>query len=118
MAGQGKGADMTPKQWEEAINNLRDPLPMEPELWAAGCDLDTAHFVARQLRKQGYYLVRSEDIGWDQINAFKKEIRKGQYIHEDAGGYFVRAIMAMFGKKPDEIICYRSAISVLLGSIE
>lgn len=30
---------------------------MVPELWAAGCDLDTARFVARQLAQEGYSLV-------------------------------------------------------------
>lgn len=54
--------------WAKAIKEQREPLPMEPELWAAGADLDTAHFQARILQQQGYRLVRDEkddeDMAW------------------------------------------------------
>lgn len=45
--------------WPDAADGSPS-LPMVPELWAAGCDLDTARFVARQLAKDGYALVKAE----------------------------------------------------------
>ena len=100
------------------MENLREQVPMEAEIWAAGADLDTAHFVAKQLRQQGYYLVRSEDIGWPEINAFKGELAKGQDIREDAGGYFKRAIMALFGKKYGPVETYQMAAQRLLDEVK
>jgi len=40
----------------------RPALPMEAELWAAGCDLETSRFVARQLANDGYTLIRAETL--------------------------------------------------------
>lgn len=96
----------------------RSILPMEPELWAAGCDLETARFVARQLRAEGYYLVRADDLGWDDIRRFHAELNKGQGIYDDGGGFFVRAIMALFGKKPDPVVTYRAAAEALLRGMD
>jgi hypothetical protein len=45
------------KNLQTAMKWFKEPLPMEPELWAAGADLDTAHFVARVLAEKGYMLV-------------------------------------------------------------
>ena len=36
----------------------RPARPMEVELWAAGCDTETARFVARMLAAAGYRLVK------------------------------------------------------------
>lgn len=77
---------MAPDDWKTAIENARDPLPMEAEIWAAGADIETAHFVARMLRQQGYYLVNPDQLGWDDINRFNAELHKGQSVYEDAGG--------------------------------
>ena len=60
------GVDNSPSKPEhrsfpEAANGL-PALPMELELWAAGCDTETARFVARQLNAQGYTLIRAKDI--------------------------------------------------------
>lgn len=104
----------TPQQWADAIANAREPLPMEAEIWAAGADLETAHFVARMLRQEGYYLVRPDDLGWPDIERFNAELHKGQDVYEDAGGYMIRAIMALFGKKADPVMNYRQAASALL----
>lgn len=89
-------------------------LPMEPELWAAGCDLETARFVARQLDAHGYTLVRAEDIGWPEIRAFQEELHHGQGVREDGGGFFVRCIMALFGRKPDPVENYQQAAARLI----
>jgi hypothetical protein len=109
----------TTDDWAKAIENARDPLPMEPEIWAAGADLDSAHFVAHELRQQGYYLVRADDLGWPEIRAFEAELDKGQDIREDAGGFFIRAIMALFGRKPtDPVTNYQQAAQALLDEME
>lgn len=92
----------------------RPALPMEPELWAAGCDHETARFVARQLRQDGYYLVRADDIQWADIDRFNAVLRDGQDHREDGGGFFARAIMALFGKKPDPVVTYRGAARAML----
>ena len=100
--------------WAKAISEAREPLPMEAEIWAAGADTETAHFVARMLRQQGYYLVHPDDLGWPDIHRFYAELHKGQSVYEDAGGYILRAIMALFGKKADPVVSYRNAAKALL----
>lgn len=45
--------------WPDLVSRSREPLPMEPELWAAGCDHETAQFVARILAQRGYRLCKS-----------------------------------------------------------
>ena len=110
---------MTQKiDWAKAISEMREPLPMEPEIWAAGADTDTAHFVARMLRERGYYLVRSDDLGWDDIRRYNEELRKVQDVYEDGGGFFVRCIMALFGKKADPVTNYQQAAQALLDGLE
>lgn len=41
----------------------RPPMPMAAELWAAGCDLDTAQFAARQLAFAGIAMIRRNGDG-------------------------------------------------------
>ena len=49
-------------------------------------------------------------MGWPEINAYHAELQRGQDVREDAGGYFIRAIKALFGiKGPDEIVTYQEA---------
>jgi len=83
-------------------------------LMEAGLSGEDAAYAARQLRGQGYYLVRSDDLGWDDIRNFQDELNKGQGACEDGGGFFVRAIMALFGKKADPVENYRQAAARLL----
>jgi hypothetical protein len=51
------------RSFPEAANGLPQ-APMEAELWAAGCDLETARFVAKQLDREGYVLIKPETI-WE-----------------------------------------------------
>jgi hypothetical protein len=102
----------------EAAANIDDCLPMEPELWAAGCDLETANFAARMLRQQGYYLVNPDKIDWTDIHRFHDEAKKGQDIYEDAGGYFVRKIKALLRIKVDPVTNYQNAAKALLSEHE
>lgn len=110
----GDDSERSADKWAAAIASAREPLPMEPEIWAAGADPETAKFVARMLRQQGYYLVRPDDLGWPDINRFHAELHKGQDVREDAGGYMIRAIMALFGKRADPVMSYREAAKALL----
>jgi hypothetical protein len=92
---------------------------MEAELWAAGCDTETARFVARQLDAQGYTLIRAEDIGWPEIRAFQEQLNHGQGVREDGGGFFVRCIMALFGREPaDPVENYQQAAARLLREVQ
>ena len=94
-------------------------LPMEAELWAAGCDHETAKFAARQLREQGYYMVKPSDLGWDDIRRYHAELKKGQDIHEDGGGFFLRAIRVLLGiQKPDVVTTYQTAATEMLKNAE
>lgn len=88
--------------------------PMGYALMEAGLSWDDAVFAARRLRSDGYYLVRAEDIGWDDIRRFQAELNRGQGVGEDGGGFFVRCIMALFGKKPDQVETYQEAAGRLL----
>jgi hypothetical protein len=104
------------RSFPEAANGL-PALPMEAELWAAGCDHETARFVARQLYAEGYTLIRAQDIGWPEIRAFQEELRHGQGVREDGGGFFVRCIMALFRRKPDPVENYQQAAARLLREV-
>lgn len=104
------------RSFPEAANGL-PILPMEAELWAAGCDTEAARFVARQLGQNGYTLIRAEDIGWPEIRAFQDELRHGQGVMEDGGGFWVRCIMALFRRKPDPVENYQQAASRLLREV-
>ncbi len=54
-------------------------------------------------------------MGWAEINAFHAELRRGQDIYEDAGGFFMRAIRALFGIKPtDPVTNYQDAARALV----
>lgn len=91
------------------------PLPpMGDELMTAGLSAEDARFVAVQLRQNGYYLVNPDHLGWPDIRRFQAELRRGQGVHEDGGGFFIRCIMALFGKKPDTVEAYREAARRLL----
>ena len=102
----------------EAIANADEPLPMEPELWAAGADIGTAKFVARMLRQNGYYLVNPNHIEWTDIHRFQDEARKGQSIHEDAGGFVARTIKALLRIKTDPVTTYQAAAKAMLDGLK
>ena len=91
------------------------PLPpMGEELMTAGLNHEDARFVATQLRQNGYYLVNPDHLGWADIHRFNAELRRGQGVREDAGGFFVRCLMALFGKRHSEIETYQEAARRLL----
>lgn len=76
--------------------------------WAGAAEL------ARTLREDDFYLVRPCDIGWEDIRRFSEELEKGQGVREDGGGFFVRCIMALFGKKADPVETHQRAAARLL----
>lgn len=49
------------RSFPEAGNGL-PILPMQVELWAAGCDHETSRFVARHLDASGYTLIHADLI--------------------------------------------------------
>ena len=55
-------------------------------------------------------------MGWDEINAYDTEMRKGQGICEDAGGYVLRGLRRLFGLpgKDEEIVTYQQAARAML----
>ncbi len=92
--------------------------PMADELMSAGLSPDDARFAATQLRRNGFYLVNPDDLGWRDILRFNEELRKGQVVLEDGGGFFVRCIMALFSKKPDPVETYQEAARRLLEGVD
>ena len=88
--------------------------PMGDELMTAGLSAEDARFVAVQLRQNGYYLVNPDHIGWPDIRRFQAELARGQGVREDGGGFLVRCIMALFGKKPDHVETYQEAARRML----
>ena len=91
------------------------PLPpMANELMIAGLSVEDACFVARQLRNNGYYLVNPDHLGWPDIRRFQAELARGQGVREDGGGFLIRAIMALFRKRPDPVETYQEAAKRLL----
>jgi hypothetical protein len=55
-------------------------------------------------------------MGWTEIHAFDEEMRKGQGVYEDAGGYIMRGIRRLFGlpEKDREIVTYQKAASAMV----
>ena len=95
------------------------PLPpMGEELMTAGLSPEDARFVAVQLRQSGYWLVNPDLLGWDDIRRFQAELSRGQCVREDGGGFWVRCIMALFGKKPDSLETYQEAARRLLSEMD
>lgn len=54
------------------------------------------------------------NIGWPEIRAYQAELDKGQGVHEDGGGYFARALGALFGRQADPVENYQQAAERLL----
>ena len=106
-------SDEMHRSFPEAADGRPMP-PMGDELMTAGLSADDARFVAIQLRQNGYYLVNPDHLGWPDIRRFQNELNRGQGVREDGGGFFIRCIMALFGKKPDEVETYQEAARRLL----
>jgi hypothetical protein len=54
-------------------------------------------------------------MGWPEIRAFQDEMSKGQDVREDAGGFFLRCIRALFGGHRRTIVTtYKDAARALL----
>jgi hypothetical protein len=54
-------------------------------------------------------------MGWPEINAFHAELKRGQGVYEDAGGYFIRALKRLFGLPPqDEVLTYQRAARAMV----
>lgn len=57
-------------------------------------------------------------MGWPEIHAFQDEMRKGQGVREDAGGFIMRGLRRLFGlpqKDEDrEILTYQRAAKAMI----
>ena len=82
--------------------------------------IETELFTRDQLQAYGDARAREaleravDDMGWPEILSFEAELRKGQGVREDAGGFMLRAIKALFGLKPDTVETYRDAMRAML----
>lgn len=58
----------------------------------------------------------TDNLSWDQLHEYHKELRKGQCVREDAGGYVIRTIKALFGCKinRDELETHQDAVRRLI----
>lgn len=59
-----------------------------------------------------------DQMGWPEIHAFHAEMRKGQGIYEDAGGFFMRGLRRLFGlpQIDEEVITYQRAARAMLAN--
>ena len=80
---------------------------MEP--WEECCDIYIAD--ARAALE-----AATDHMGWPQIRAYQAEMRKGQSIFEDAGGYFMRGLRRLFGlpQIDEEVITYQRAAKAMI----
>ena len=55
-------------------------------------------------------------MGWPEIHAFQEELRRGQDIYEDAGGFIMRAIRQLFGLPSplSEVTTYQDAARAMV----
>lgn len=61
-----------------------------------------------------------DKMGWPEIHAFKEELRRGQDIREDAGGFMMRAIRRLFGLPSpySEITTYQQAARSMIAAAQ
>jgi hypothetical protein len=57
-------------------------------------------------------------MGWPEIHAFQDELKRGQDIREDAGGFMMRAIRRLFGLPSpySEVVTYQKAARAMLSA--
>jgi len=55
-------------------------------------------------------------MGWPEIHAYQDEMRKGQDVCEDAGGFVMRGLGRLFGVRPkrDEVLTYQKAAKAMI----
>lgn len=54
-------------------------------------------------------------IGWPEIHKFQEELRKGQAVDEDAGGFMLRCIKRLFRiKRRDPVLTFQEAARSML----
>ena len=56
------------------------------------------------------------NLGWPEIHAMQEELKRGQDIYEDEGGFFIRAYRRLFGlsKAAITVTNYRAAVAAML----
>jgi hypothetical protein len=107
---------------DEAVERVRDAFErtdeegFSPEIEQVFVDYLPTILNALSPDAERVALERALDrMGWPEIDAFRDELRKGQDVYEDAGGYFMRAIKALFGIKPrDPMLTYQEAARALI----
>lgn len=59
------------------------------------------------------------EMGWEQINAFHRELRRGQ-AEDDAGGYMLRAIGKLIGARGryDHLELYKRGVKAMFAEEE
>lgn len=59
--------------------------------------------------------IAIDEMGWEEIGAYNKEMKRHQQINEDAGGFILRCIGALLGAKPrDNLLSYKEALTVMV----
>lgn len=99
--------------WELAKGRVNNPTIQLTTKLAAALDCDPSWLAGWS--ESDALLQAIDGMGWPEINAFYAELNKGQGIREDAGGFMLRAIKALFGiKAPDQIETHRDAMRALV----
>ncbi|MES2289250.1 MAG: helix-turn-helix transcriptional regulator [Pseudomonadota bacterium] len=99
--------------WELCRGRVNNPTISLTEKLADALDCDAAWLAGWG---ENEALERALDrMGWPEIHAFQRELARGQDVYEDAGGYFMRAIKALFGLPgKDPVVTYREAARAMI----
>ncbi|UXN73416.1 hypothetical protein N8D56_21455 [Devosia sp. A8/3-2] len=99
-----------PEKHFTSYADVPEPLPMEAEIWAAGADPETAHFVARMLGDQGYELIQNEPAEDDNL----KHVWAGKI--PPGYGELEQCTQCGVVKRPSNADAICSKASILVGS--
>jgi len=133
MGGTHTGADMilsaeadgAPAVQAIAAARLATETPLRTALLDCGTRLKAAEEELARLacgdveeREEAALRAALDRIGWPEIRAFQAELARGQDIYEDAGGFMLRAIKALFGvKRADLVVTHRQAAEALVAAL-
>lgn len=77
-------------------------IPSGEYFWGgASTSTERSNLLVRPVDEEGILRRAIDRMGWPEIHAFHAELRRGQDIHEDAGGFMLRAIKRLFGIKSE-----------------
>lgn len=80
--------------------------------------IPTPQAIENAAREREILEAAIDRMGWPEIHAFQEELRRGQDIREDAGGFMMRAIRRLFGlpSPHSEVVTYQQAARAMIAA--